>query len=311
MAQQAENRVNRGEYMYVLPKVSTAISSGDVVVMGDKTNTKGIGLYKRALTDARIEPIVDDDQAQYCLGVCDDAWTSTSTGYAAPVAGNNELKIFRSGVFRLAISDTSGNAGDYVKYSSGATGAQIFAIDNERPDYAIGHIFKTFTGASANDVQHVLIYARYHDRAMDVYFNLENHVLYGGWVRPQNAGATTATICIGGTAGGDIIFRVKNRILRLVNDTTIAMPNPPGASDCIIYKIVARSGGVAIGTGTERTALVSWTGITVGNLPGLTSGECLLAYVRAWSDSKYSLTSIFNIRGVHDLDQFDAVHGGL
>ena len=143
-----------------------------------------------------------------------------------------------------------------------------------------------------------------------MYYNLENHVLYGGWVMPQRAGATTANISVG-SAAGDCVFRVKGKLLRVVNDATLALPNPPGASDIRVYKIVARSVAIAIGTGNLRTALVSWTGVTIGDFPALTSGEVLLAYVRAWSASKYSLTSIFNIRGQADLDYMHSVHGGL
>jgi len=294
----------------ILPKASTAVSSGDVVAMGDKHDAKGIVHYKRGLTNARIEPIADDDMAQYVVGVCDSNWTSSSTGYAAPVANSNELRVFRGGVFRLAISDTSGNKGDLVKYSSGATGAQIFAIDNERPDIAVGEIWSTFSGASANDVQEVLLYTNYHTRAANIYYNLENHVLYGGWIRPLNAGSTTANITVGGAAG-DCVFRLKGKILRVVEDATVALPNPPGASTIQVYKVVARSGGIAVGTGTARTSAASWTALTVGDLPGLTSGEVLLGYVRAWSASKYSSTSIFNIRGISDADNMDSVHGGL
>lgn len=309
MAQQAENRKYRGEWRKLLPKASTAISSGDVVVLGDKSEEKGLGNYKRGLTNARIEPMSDDDQNQFVVGICDMNWTSTSDDYASPVINVSDLVTFTSGVFRLAIVDTSGNVGDKVVYSSGATGAQLFTIDNERPEYAVGEIWRTFSGASANDVQEVLFYNRFVDRSNDVYMSLENHVVYGGWVRPLNAGATTSSVSVGGGAD-DIVFRVKGRILRIVEDATLAMPNPPGGSTIQVYKIVARSGGVAIGTATAR-AVASWTATTIGDFPALTSGEALLAYVRAFSASDYSLTSIFNIRGVHDIDNMDSVHNGL
>ncbi len=312
MAQQAENRVYRGEKRRLLPKDSTAISSGDVVVLGDKSEEKGLGNYKRGLTNARIEPISDNDQAAFAVGICDMNWTSSMDNYASPVINVSDLMTFTSGVFRLAIVDTSGNIGDKVVYSSGATGEQLFTIDNERPDNAIGEIWRTFSGATANDIQEVLFYNKFTDRSNDVYMSLENHVIYGGWVRVQNAGATTANITVGDPVG-DLVFRVKGRILRVIEDATLAMPNPPGGSTINVLKVVARSGGIAVaGTAAPAPrAVASWTATTIGDFPGLTSGEVLLAYVRAWSASDYSLTSIFNIRGVHDIDQMDSVHGGL
>ena len=172
MSQQPSAYANRGAVQHVIPKASTQISSGDLVVMA-----RGADPISRAVlgAESRVSPIATAWGGQWAIGIADADFSTNTVGatlYAAPTS-NQAIPILRNGVVRLAIVQTSGKAGDLVVYSSGGTGVQLFKVNNFRRDVAIGRIWKDFSGATANDAQLVQLIEKPMTEK-DVYYWLQN-----------------------------------------------------------------------------------------------------------------------------------------
>ena len=178
MAQKSENIVRRSmQYAYYKPKASTAFAAGDAVM-------------KVEPNDGTINVITATREGEKnFVGIVDDDWSSNvaineygvgTTEYSSPSAAR--LKVHRKGIFDLAISDTSGYAGQTVYLSTVTSGSQIFTItqpDSGETCVPIGKLAKDFSGASANDCQEVEIDTLAGSFADDMAYYLNNHVIYG------------------------------------------------------------------------------------------------------------------------------------
>src|SRR3990167_929191 len=178
MAQEKQNWAREADIAHLIPKASTDITPGDVVVMPRRNDP--ISLSQLGATPGRIEPIAAAREGQWAVGVAQGLFTSAAVGatlYATPTQSGG-VAVKRNGIVRLAISNTSGQAGDLVRYTSGGTGAQVFAIDNRRSGWAVAKIAKTFSGASADDVQDCEL-IEIPLGGPNLYHYLENRVLEG------------------------------------------------------------------------------------------------------------------------------------
>jgi len=96
MAQKKENRACSADSIQLIPKASTDISSGDVVVLARKNDPISLSALGAA---GRCSPIAAARQGQWSVGVSDEVFTSAvvgATDYAAPDA-DNKIKILREG----------------------------------------------------------------------------------------------------------------------------------------------------------------------------------------------------------------------
>lgn len=170
--------VHAGSLGTYLPKASTNIAKGDLVMLDKITG--------------RIEPLTKDRKGQHLfVGICDEKWNATavlqkfgatSTEYATPTVGQAELPVYHGGVAKLAISDTSGKAGQLVYLSTATSGAQIFTRTRQASGKAavpVGKIDRDFSGAAANDEQWVQLFARGGNAEDDMQFYLMNHIVTG------------------------------------------------------------------------------------------------------------------------------------
>lgn len=311
MPQEAQAFAHRGEIQHIIPKASTAISSGDLVVM-----PRNVDPFSRAIlgAESRISPIGNAYSGQWSVGIVDSDFTTNTVGatlYATPTAGE-ALPVIRRGVVRLAIAQTSGKAGDLVIYSSGATGVQVFKTDNFRRDVAIGRIFKDFTGATANDAQLVeLIEKPISER--DVYFWLQNRPLTGCIIKPHSVANQASTQVMGGATNDHNAVLIKGKaydIARLT-DLTVGALNP-GASDLRFWWIVARVSTTGAGAGFKKitctgpfTAFASYTnsGVTCGMMipKSWNSNNVPLALLIGFSATQITVgvDRIMNMGGYH------------
>jgi len=304
MAQQKENFAHSGNFNVYIPKNSTDITSGDVVVMPRRSVPKS-----RAILGAldRISPISTADHAPLVVGVADSDFNTNTVGstlYAAATA-NQAVGVYKTGVFKLAITNTSGNAGDLVKYSSGSTGAQLFVIDNSRPGQAIGKIEKTFTGATANDVQAVRLIPK-DESGIDLAYWLENRVLNDCRVSTPTANKQSVVnigVTYTGNRQGNIVL-IKGKYCRITRDTELATGKFTGGavSVCKAMMIVARSGSFGMRTCSGGITLTTFTKTGFSNayfVPTTqTSGEICIAYVVfASAVTKATADMIHNVRG--------------
>ena len=297
MTQTKENFSNSGEFNVYIPKNSTDISSGDVVVMPQKYNPKS---RSRLGALGRISPIASGDAAPWCVGVCDSEWNTNIKGsvkYAAP-ASTEALTVRRSGVYKLAMVDTSGTAGDFVRFSSGASGAQLFTIDNKRRGWAIGILEKTYSGATANDVQLVRLIEK-NIQGPDLANWYENRIIKDCTVRvPYVVTAlcskASSQIRIGYTFGNTNVqnrFVIQGKHFSAGRDTWLAVALHTGGavSAARLWMVVARSGGFGVETCTAKTSPVLATYTVAAVTPGMfvpktmTSGEICIGYVIAHS----------------------------
>lgn len=308
MSQLKENYAHSGDFNVYIPKNSTDITSGDVIVMPRKADPRS-----RATLGAlgRISPISSASFAPWSVGIADSDFTTTTVGstlYAAPTS-NQAIPVYKKGIFKLAIVETSGNAGDLVKYSSGGTGAQLFTTKKVRVSEAIGIIEKTFSGASANDSQYVKLLEK-DEVGLDIAFFLDNRVLDDAWVKPIS-GTSQSGVNVGmtGTIGNRIVLKGKG--FRITRDTVLAVGLLTGgaASAWKARMIVARSGGFAYRTcsGTKTTlATFTKTAFSAAYFTPVTqtSGEIAIAYVVFGSAvTKATAKMIFNLRGISRLPQ--------
>jgi len=308
MAQVKENFAHSGDYQVYIPKNSTDITSGDVVVMPRKADPRS-----RATLGAlgRISPISSGNHACWSVGVAGSSFNTNTVGatlYAAATS-NQAIPVNKKGVFKLAIVDTSGNAGDLIKYSSGASGAQLFTITS-RVSEAIGILEKTFSGATANDCQYVRLLEK-DEVGLDLAFFLDNRVLNGCKVSPNTKTSHQSEVNIGttytGNRQGNVIV-LKGKYFRTTRDTDLVIGKLTGGevSRCKARMIVARSGGFAYRTCSGYKTLTTFTktGFSAAYFTPVTqtSGEIAIAYVVfASAETKATAGMIFNLRGISKL----------
>lgn len=164
------------------PTASADIEQGDLLMLNHQAGT-----CKPMATALKVRA----NEMKLC-GFADDKWnqaialtiTGKVAGYSSPSSyDNTKMRCITRGIFHLAISDTSGSAGQPVWYISGGTGAQIFSIS--KPDagaceMVIGELADDFSGATANDKQMVLIDPTVFDqKAAALMFWMRNHVEQG------------------------------------------------------------------------------------------------------------------------------------
>ena len=310
MSQQPSAFAHRGEIATLIPKASTNLSSGDYVVMprnADPISRAVLG------AESRISPAGSAYASQWGVGIVDSDFTTNTVGatkYATPTS-DEALPVIRKGVVRLAIAQTSGKAGDLVSYTSGATGAQVFKINNFRRDVAVGRIWKDFSGASANDLQLVeLIEKPISER--DVYFWLQNRPISGCIFKQHSILSTQGSSQIMGGATGDenqVLIKGRNFRIARKTDFTIGAINP-GASDIRFYWLAAKvsTTGVAPAFTKETctgpfTAFASFTnsGVSAGMMIPITwtSNMIPLGMVIGFSNTEVSIVNarIVNLGG--------------
>jgi len=310
MSQEKENRSRSGRTNVYIPKNSTQVTSGDVVVMPRKADPQS-----RATLGAlgRISPISSANHAHWSVGVADAGFSSDTVGatlYAAPTS-NQAIAVYKNGTFRLAIVDTSGNAGDLIGYSSGATGAQLFT-KVPRVSQAIGILTKTFSGATANDTQEVKLLPK-DEVGLDLAHFLDNRVINDCTIKPIS-GTSQSAIDIGYTYTGNRqgnVFVIKGKYFRVTRDTTLTCSPTGGWTGGAVSRvkarlIVARSGGFAVRTCSGYKTLTTFTktGFSAAYFTPTTqtSGEIAIGYVVfASAVTKASAGMIFNVRGISRL----------
>ena len=304
MAQAPESFVKSDSSIHLIPTASVDINPGDVVVMSRKCEP--MSLARLNATPGRIRPLAAAEFGRFAVGVVEGKFTSAivgATDYATPDA-DNAMKVHREGVHRLAISSTAGKAGDLVRYSSGASGAQVFVIDNRRAGQAIGRIFKDFTGASANDLQYVELIKRPLG-GPDIHHFLENRVVNGCEVLLHAAPGSQVKV---GHNTGTVVHKnlvlINNSLKSIAQDVTLAFGGTASlAASTVAFKwVVARSASFAIRSGSgTKSGLASYTvaGVTIGLLTPvtMTAGEIPIALLIRFSAATMSALHIKNVRG--------------
>lgn len=173
MTQRSENFVFRGDYDFMIPVASSAIAAGDTVMNLN-------GAIQTMTADL-------DGYAKFC-GISDDVWSSRkaielygagSTDYASPTTRPHKMKVYKSGVFYLAIRETSGTKGQAVYLVTATSGAQVFSVDLAEGETGgpVGYLYETFTGATTLDVQKVRIVVAEKVTAPDIRHYLMNHIV--------------------------------------------------------------------------------------------------------------------------------------
>lgn len=314
MAQVKENFTDTGDFQVIVPKNSTDITSGDMVVMPKEYSPRSRA-YLGVLN--RISPISSKVHAPYMVGICDSDFNTNTVGatlYAAATS-DQALPVFKKGVFRLAMVNTSGNAGDLVRYSSGATGAQLFTVDNVDKPWAIGTLVKSYSGATANDVQLVRLIEK--DRVgPDLAFWLENRVLEGCKLKRHSvANQRSSQIDIGFTAvsiWNNNMYVIQGKIFSKARDTDVKVgPELAGAASTVKMRaIIADSGGFSARTCSASKKCATWSDskVTAGLFvpKTITSGEIIIGYVVAWSTTarSYNASSIRGLYGPSEIPRY-------
>ncbi len=313
MAQEKDNFAHRGDVMQLRPRASTDLTSGDYVVMARASDP-----ISRALlgNESQIRPITAQWWAQWGAGIVDADFSTNVVGatkYATP-SSDEDMPVIRRGVVRLALSQTSGKAGDNVVYLSGATGAQLFKTNNFRRDVGVGTIAKDFSGATAGDTQQVVLYEKPLN-GRDIYFWLQNRVLQGCKIKMHSVDAQKSSQVMGGATGEVNLFIVKGKInsKARVTDFTVGALNP-GASDIRFYwaAIKLSTTGAAAAWTKETctgpfTAIASWTNsvVSAGMMIPITwtSNMIPVALLIGWSNTEVSIGNdrILNLDGFNIL----------
>ena len=176
MAQKSENYKFEGKYSEYIPIASVDQASGDVVQL--RRDTGYIEVMAATLEGFRN-----------FVGILDDKWNNTvatqrygagQTDYSSPSTRPVKLKVYHSGVFDLAIRETSGKAGQAVYLLTATSGAQVFTIDPltaESVAGPLGYLYEAFSGAVANDVQEVRVTAGIQTVTPDIRWYLMNHIV--------------------------------------------------------------------------------------------------------------------------------------
>ena len=308
MPQELENRQRGKDTLHLRPTDSTDLASGDLVVMARHHDPISVSVLGTA---ERIKPIAAAREGQWLVGVSDSKWSSDIAGateYAAPSDANRQ-RVQREGVFRLALTAAAGKVGDYVSYSSGATGVQLFAIDNKRPGFAVAKVARTFSGASSGDTQECELITK--DLGSTNLVNwLENRVLAGCIVHQHSAaGARSENVAVGfstTTAGEDShnAVLIQNQVFSIGSDFTLDIGDcsVAGQSAARFRWVVARSGAFASRTASGvHSAFASYTaaGISAGMMvpTTFTAGEVPVALVINFSfPQSYTNGLIHNLR---------------
>ena len=241
-----------------LPKASTDFSSGDVVVAARRHDY----ISRAALGAAgEIVPIAALREGAWAAGVIDhsiDTDIVGATEYATPTV---KYTVQKRGQFFMALTDTVGKKGDYVRYSSGASGAQLFAIDNQEKGVAIFKVAVDFSGGSADDTQLVEL-IEHPVGGPNIYHYLENRVVDGLRVIQHSvSGNRTVDVAV---VGGNCMINNKHFFLASDDDVTLGTSDNNGTSTVRMRYVVARSGGFGARTGsTTKAALASFTAVGV------------------------------------------------
>lgn len=313
MAQIKENYAYTGDFQVYIPKNSTDISSGDVVCMPKEWSPRSRA-YLGALN--RISPIGSRVHAPYCVGICDSDFNTNIVGatlYAAATS-NQALSVYRKGVFNLAMVDTTGNAGDCVRYSSGSSGAQLFTVDNSHKAWAIGMLEKSYTGATANDKQSVRLIEK-DLTGPDLAFWLENKVLQGCEISRHTHGASRSIIinigAISSTGDANAVLIQGKYFNHARNSAVEIAPELAGAASTVKMRaIVVDSGGFTHRTCSASNKCATWSDskVTAGCFvpKTITSGEIIIGYAVAWSTTarSYNASSLRQLFGPSEIPQY-------
>ena len=306
--QKKENRASSADVVHLIPKASTDITSGDVVVLARRNDPVSLAALGAA---GRVSPIAAARSGAWLVGVADMPFTSAivgATDYATPDA-DNAIRVLRSGQFYLAIVATSGKAGDLVEYSSGASGAQLFQINNKRAGFAVAKIVNDFSGASAND-QQLCELLTVPIGGPNIQYWLENRVLEGCSVELH--AAPGSQVMVGGLLAGTVPAQnaviIQNKYFDVARDATLAFGGVGSAAASTFRAkwVVARSAsfGIRSGSGT-KAALASYTvaGVTIGLLTPvtMTAGEIPIALLIQFSAATQSAARIKNVRGPNNI----------
>lgn len=303
-----EPRTQDTDVDQAVPVPSLDINQGDVLVSSRAADPRS--LKSVFATPGRVTPITAETQGLWLAGVAgsvfkNDNFNVNSTTYAAPGL-NERVKVNRRGIYRLAITATSGKKGDYVHYKSGASGAQLFNIDNSRIGYAIGRISQDFSGASANDPQTVEL-CDHAQEGQSIYHFLENRVLEG--CVAQAATQPTSRVCVGKVKQGTVTCNnavIIQGVLKdgIARNKSLAFGGVASlATSTIRFKwVVARSGGFAVRScSVSKAALASFTnvGITAQLFKPIafTAGEIPVALLIQFSKVSLTAAMIKNVRG--------------
>lgn len=305
MAQQKENRDSDDSIDQAIPTASVDINPGDAVMMSRSHDPRTLQLINK--TPGRIRPITAAFHGQWFAGIANGKFTNDglivdATAYAAPTS-NNAVRLFKNGRVRLAISNTSGQKGDYVRYSSGTSGSQIFVIDNRRPGWAIARIAATFTGASANDAQACDL-IEHQLQGQSIYAFLENRVVEGCRVFASAQPASRVRVGhVQGTVSARNIRLIQNKIFSGAA-TSIAFGGVCSLTSSVTrFKwVVARSGGYGVRSCTvtkKHATSFTTNAVTIGLLRPITwtAGEVPVALLIQRSASNQSNARIKNVRG--------------
>lgn len=256
MAQKAENYRATGDVVYAWPAASTAINSGDLVQLNPATGT----IIPLALTQ--------DGAHRYC-GVCDENWNATdatrrygagTTAYTAPstTTGVQMLMVHTKGMYDLAISDTSGTCGETVYLSTATSGAQVFTVtqpNTSSTTVPIGVLGEDFSGATANDVQKVIIFTQFDNANNAILDYLKNHVVSGmhiGWDASSHISFNKGVTFVDGVAYSHIagVNTLVTLCAAQANHQRVVLyvVNSAGAIQCVdpgTYLFLSTVGGTA------------------------------------------------------------------
>ncbi len=314
MAQIKENYANTGDFQVYIPKNSTNLTSGDIVVMPRKYSPRSRA-YLGVLN--RISPISSRVHAPYMVGVVDSDFNTNTVGatlYAAATS-DQALSVYKRGVFKLAMVDTSGNAGDLVKYSSGATGVQLFTIEKgSTKAWAIGALEKSYSGATANDVQAVRLIEK-DETGPDLAFWLENRVVQGCKMKRHSVGAQRSRmIDFGATSStGDMnlcLIQGKPFFFARETDCSVGTELAGAASTVKMRAVVLMSTSASARTCSASTKATTWStaAVTAGCFvpKTITSGELIIGYVVAWSTTglSYAVSQVQQLYGPSEIPKY-------
>lgn len=317
MPQEKDSYAHKGAIALLVPKASTDITSGDYVVM-----TRNSDPMSRALlagNEGTIRPLTSAWWSQWGVGIVDADFNTNVVGatkYATPTS-DEAVPIIRRGVARLAIVQTTGKAGDNIIYSSGATGAQLFTINNMRRDIGVGTIWKDFSGGSANDSQQVQLYEKpLHGR--DIYFWLQNRVLQGCKATRRSLNSVASTQINAGRTGEVNMFVVKGKVVSVARKTAFVVGSlNPSSSALRFYWLAVGLSTTGVGPAWKvRTCsgkfgkFASWTvsAVSVGMMVPLTWTSNLIPAALMVGFSATQVT-IPNLR-LLNLDGFNLIPNG-
>lgn len=308
MAQQVDGHQSDIDVDIVIPTPSVDINPGDIVVVSRTHDPRT--LQAICTTPGRCRPIKNAWWGQWSIGYANGKFTNdglivNATVYAAPTI-NNAMKVYRRGVFRLAISNTAGKKGDYVRYTSGASGAQVFVIDNEKIGWAIGRLARDFSGATANDPQAVEL-IEHKQQTVDLYNYLENRVLEGCWIGAATQNVSRVRLGQKGasTTSNRNKFILQGKAFSVAFNKSFAFGGVASLTSSVTrFKwITMRSGGLGVRScSVTKKGGTSWTNaaaVTIGIFRPvtMTAGEFPIALLVQRGAKAQTIGMIWNLRG--------------